>query len=74
MNINLKTVFSLLTFIILIIICSRNGQAQVTAIKAGKLVIPETGTTAINQIILIEGEKNNSGRRGNSNTSGRDHH
>lgn len=32
------------------------GHAQVTAIKAGKLVDPETGATASNQIILIEGQ------------------
>jgi imidazolonepropionase-like amidohydrolase len=32
-------------------------QAQVTAIKAGKLVDPETGTTALNQVILVEGKK-----------------
>jgi len=30
---------------------------KITAIKAGKLIDPETGTTAVNQIILIEGEK-----------------
>jgi imidazolonepropionase-like amidohydrolase len=29
----------------------------VTAIKAGRLLDPETGTVAINQVILIEGEK-----------------
>ena len=33
------------------------ARAQVTAIKAGKLVDPETGTTSTNQIILIEGSK-----------------
>lgn len=33
------------------------AQAQMTAIKAGKVVDPETGTTAINQIILIDGKK-----------------
>lgn len=32
-------------------------RAQVTAIKAGKLVDPETGTTSVNQIILVEGRK-----------------
>jgi imidazolonepropionase-like amidohydrolase len=30
-------------------------QAQVTAIRAGKLVDPETGTTSTNQIILVSG-------------------
>ncbi len=34
------------------------GHAQtVTAIKAGRLIDPETGTAAANQVILIEGEK-----------------
>jgi len=31
--------------------------AQVTAIKAGKLVDPEAGTTAVNQVIIIENGK-----------------
>lgn len=31
-------------------------RAQVTAIKAGKLLDTETGTVAVNQIILVEGE------------------
>src|ERR1051325_10843974 len=31
--------------------------AQVTAIKAGKLVVPETGATLNNQIILVEGAR-----------------
>jgi imidazolonepropionase-like amidohydrolase len=30
---------------------------QATAIRAGKLVDPETGTTATNQVILVEGSK-----------------
>jgi imidazolonepropionase-like amidohydrolase len=33
------------------------SQAQVTAIKAGKLVDPETGTTSANQTIIVEGGK-----------------
>ena len=32
-------------------------SAQVTAIKAGKLVVPETGVTLTNQIILVEGAR-----------------
>ena len=31
--------------------------APVTAIKAGRLIDPETGTAATNQVILIEGER-----------------
>ena len=33
------------------------GRAQVIAIKAGKLIDPETGTTSTNQTILVEGRK-----------------
>jgi imidazolonepropionase-like amidohydrolase len=47
----IRFVFALILFGI--IAC--NGQT--TAIKAGKLVDPETGTTAANQIILIENGK-----------------
>ncbi len=34
-----------------------SGQAQVTVIKAGRLVDPETGTTVMRQTILVEGGK-----------------
>ena len=37
--------------------CTVSAFAQVTAIKAGKLVVPETGTTLNNQIILVEGSR-----------------
>jgi imidazolonepropionase-like amidohydrolase len=43
--------------ITLLILLPLVAQAQVTAIKAGKLVDPETGTTALNQVILVEGGK-----------------
>ena len=33
------------------------APAKVTAIKAGRLIDPETGTASANQVILIEGEK-----------------
>ena len=33
------------------------GPQKVTAIRAGRLVDPETGTAAANQIILVEGER-----------------
>jgi imidazolonepropionase-like amidohydrolase len=33
------------------------GPLKVTAIKAGRLIDPETGTAATNQIIVIEGER-----------------
>ncbi len=34
-----------------------DGNAQLTVIKAGKLVDTATGTTSINQVIIIEGQK-----------------
>ncbi|HZH32300.1 MAG TPA: amidohydrolase family protein [Pyrinomonadaceae bacterium] len=39
------------------ILCGASAFAQVTAIKAGKLVVPETGATLTNQIILVEGAR-----------------
>ena len=33
------------------------AAAQITAIKAGRLIDPEKGTVATNQVILVEGEK-----------------
>lgn len=33
------------------------SQQPVTAIKAGRLIDPETGTAAVNQVIIVEGEK-----------------
>src|SRR5260370_31410865 len=36
---------------------SQSQPAPVTAIKAGRLIDPETGTASTNQTILIEGEK-----------------
>jgi imidazolonepropionase-like amidohydrolase len=35
----------------------RQAQLPTTAIKAGRLIDPETGTAAVNQVILVEGEK-----------------
>lgn len=48
--------------LVMLALSAAEAQAQpaavrVTAIKAGRLVDPETGTAAANQIILIEGEK-----------------
>ncbi|MFZ0064455.1 MAG: amidohydrolase family protein [Pyrinomonadaceae bacterium] len=48
----MKRIFGLV-FLVLAL-CSVSAFAQVTAIKAGKLVVPETGTTLNNQIILVE--------------------
>lgn len=56
----IKMKLSRLALFIVIILCVVSSiavQAQVTAIRAGKLVDTETGTTASNQIILVEGGK-----------------
>jgi len=42
---------------IIVMLCAGVGRAQVTAIKAGKLVDPDSGTTTSNQIIIVEGGK-----------------
>jgi imidazolonepropionase-like amidohydrolase len=39
---------------ILVLACCAGGRAQVTVIKAGKLVDPATGTTSSNQVIIVE--------------------
>lgn len=51
----MKRIFGLV-FLVLAF-CTVSAFAQVTAIKAGKLVVPETGTTLNNQIILVEGSR-----------------
>lgn len=51
-----STVFAVIR-IVLLVLLPVAVQAQVTAIKAGKLVDPETGTTAVNQVIIVEGRK-----------------
>src|SRR5262249_24488474 len=35
----------------------RAGPQKVTAIRAGRLVDPDTGTAAANQIIIVEGQR-----------------
>ncbi|MFZ4986336.1 MAG: amidohydrolase family protein, partial [Blastocatellia bacterium] len=39
----------------LLLLSVMSASAQVTAIRAGKLVDPESGQTSINQVILVEG-------------------
>ena len=51
-----KTCFSIFAVAVLLL-SAIVGQAQVTAIKAGKLVDPEIGTTSINQTIIVENGK-----------------
>lgn len=43
--------------IIAVVLIAIDGRAQVIAIKAGKLVDPEAGTTTINQTIIVEAGK-----------------
>src|SRR5262245_44437512 len=49
-----KKIVVLILFIFILGIFNAPAQS-VTAIKAGKLVVPETGETLNNQIILIQG-------------------
>ena len=41
---------------VLLVLCPLMGHAQVTAIKAGKLVDPEASTITANHVILVEGQ------------------
>lgn len=46
-----------LVALILFLLCTAAVRAQVTVIRAGRLVDPEAGTAASNQTIIIEGRK-----------------
>ena len=48
--------FNVVLVTLLVLLCADLDQAQVTAIKAGSLVDPETGSVTVNQVILIEGQ------------------
>src|SRR6266511_5987463 len=53
-------IFSLLSLALMASATEAQAPAQplaITAIKAGRLIDPETGTAAANQVIIIEGEK-----------------
>jgi imidazolonepropionase-like amidohydrolase len=52
----LTSAFKLLSSLLLLVLNSALINAQVTAIKAGKLLDPETGSVTANQIILVEGQ------------------
>lgn len=45
----------LLILFVALALCTLPAAAQITAIKAGKLVDPESGKTSSNQVILVEG-------------------
>jgi imidazolonepropionase-like amidohydrolase len=55
----MKKFAGIFTFVAIAALVPAYAQSRppITAIKAGKLVDPETGTTQANQIILVEGEK-----------------
>ena len=46
--------FHALLFVALFLFGSFSGDGQITAIRAGRLVAPETGTTLTEQVILVE--------------------
>src|SRR5262249_15511281 len=58
-------VHSILMFLLFLVTVStgtvslqaQTSPAPVTVIKAGRLIDPETGTAATNQLIIVEGEK-----------------
>ena len=55
---DMKTIKRIFLFILFIFVLAQiSAIAQITAIKTGKLVVPETGETLNNQIILIEGAR-----------------
>ena len=51
-----KNAFKLVFVTVLVVFSHAAVRAQVTAIKAGRLVDPEAATVAVNQVILIEGQ------------------
>lgn len=55
--IKMKHIKFLFITAILFLICSSICNAQLIAIKAGKLINPETGSILSNQIILVENER-----------------
>ena len=55
MNIGLRALS--LLFALLLIGAANAQTPTLTAIKAGRLIDPETGTASANQVILIEGER-----------------
>ena len=54
--------------------CAASAAAQVTAIKAGRLVDPQAGTVLNDQIILIRDNKVEAGRQGPCDSGRRQSH
>jgi len=50
----IRNIFNCCVASLLLFLFAATGHAEIIAIKAGKLVDPDTGTTAVNQIILVE--------------------
>lgn len=53
----LKPIFLCLMLVFVTVSITAQTPPPITAIKAGRLIDPETATTATNQVILIEGER-----------------
>jgi imidazolonepropionase-like amidohydrolase len=53
----MKKTLLLFAFLLLLTLASLPAQAQVTAIRAGRLIDPETGNVSLNQVILVEGRR-----------------
>ena len=53
----LKNLTRTLTALAAVALCCAAARAQVTVIKAGRLVDPETGTVAVNQTVVVEGRR-----------------
>ena len=54
---NFKTSTRTLVVLALLTLCCAAARAQVTVIRAGRLVDPEAGTAAPNQTIVVEGRR-----------------
>jgi imidazolonepropionase-like amidohydrolase len=52
----LTNTFKLILSCLLVLLCSTLIHAQITVIKAGKLLDPETGNISTNRIIVVEGQ------------------
>jgi imidazolonepropionase-like amidohydrolase len=49
-----RHVFNCCASVVLLLLLAATGHAEIIAIKAGKLIDPDTGATAVKQIILVE--------------------
>ena len=54
-NIFHRNIFNRCVAVALLLLLAATAHAEIIAIKAGKLVDPDTGATALKQIILVEG-------------------